>query len=89
VLVTIHNGYTSGRGLPVLCRPAPCFRVCRYQHGQLGTGKGNGAGRRSLVKYKQPLSTPVLELEELKLSFSVEGDTLGAQVPGRHEHSCR
>jgi hypothetical protein len=65
------------------------FLICQHQHGRLGTGKGNGAGRRSLVKYNQPLSTTVLELEELKLSFSVEGDTLGAQVPGRQKHSCR
>jgi hypothetical protein len=28
----------------------------------------------------------MLELEELKLSCSVEGYTLGAKVPGRHEH---
>jgi hypothetical protein len=34
---------------------------------------GDGADRWSLVKYNQPRSTPMLELEELKLSFSVDG----------------
>jgi hypothetical protein len=28
--------------------------------GRLGTGKGNGASRRSLVKYNQRESTPML-----------------------------
>jgi hypothetical protein len=40
------------------------FPVRRYERGRLGTGKGNGAGRRSLVKYNQPQGTPRLELEE-------------------------
>jgi hypothetical protein len=80
VVVTTRNGYTSCRGLPVLgssdaypCLPAASFRVRRYEHGRLATGKGNGAGRWSLVKYNQPQGSPMLELEELKLSFSVGG----------------
>jgi hypothetical protein len=49
-------------------------------HGER-TGKGNGAGRRSLVKYNQPQSTAMLELEELTLSFSAESM--------HWEHRCR
>jgi hypothetical protein len=85
VVVTTHNGYTSCtedcpfwvEAMPTL-PPEASFRVRRYEHGRLGTGKGNGAGRWSLVKYNQPQGT--LELEELKLSFSVEAE--------HWEHRC-
>jgi hypothetical protein len=71
----LHKWHTGppvqGRGHAYPSPPAPSFRVSRYERGRLGTGKGNGAGGRSLVKYNQPLGTPMLELEELKLLFSV------------------
>ena len=51
---------------------------------RLGTGKGNGAGRRSLVKYNQPQGTPRLELEERKLSLSDGRLDTRSTGAGRH-----
>jgi hypothetical protein len=70
-LVTIRNGYTSGtEDCPFWVEAMPAvpssviFPRRRCEHGRLGTGKGHGAGRRSLVKYNQPQGTPMF-------SFSV------------------
>jgi hypothetical protein len=96
MLVTAHNGYPScTEDCPFWVDVMPTLPIVAiFSHlsiraGAAATGKGNGAGRRSLVKYNQPQSTRTLKLEELKLSFSVEGYTLRAQVLGRHENPCR